>query len=253
MKIRLVLFSFILVAATLPGAEEVHFGLTGITALETARLTAFCSADQASQCEVTFLFHNLRGSVLKQSTMTLDPGTGGFLDLRGSERGSTASRVEIVPCVRVGRGGVFLSFGVFDNFTNRTRLLTNWGDRSVPRSGDVDFGLAGITSLDTARLSAFCPADPLVDALGCDVTFTFRNIRGGVIKEATMTIAPGTAGFLDLRGSERGSTASRVEITPCIRVGRAAVGGLQLIDNLTGLTTVLAYPATLLSAEPPPV
>ena len=162
MKIRLVLFSLILAAATVAGADdEVHFALTGITPYETARLTGFCTGHMVGSgettrvpdpCDVTLLFHDtLTGRVLKQEEMSLAPGTGRFLDLQVQ---TTARRVEIIPCVRVRSGGVFPSFEVFDNLTTRTRLLANWGDRSVPRSGDVDFGLARGSRPSSARASS---------------------------------------------------------------------------------------------------
>jgi len=43
-------------------------------------------------------------------------------------------------------------FQKFDNLATRTNLLVSWADRSMARSGDLDFGPAGITPLDTVRL-----------------------------------------------------------------------------------------------------
>src|SRR6185436_2394607 len=97
---------------------------------------------------------------LKQSSMTLQPGTGAFLDLRGTEAGAGGTTGEIVPCVKVFRGVAVVSFQTFDNFTARSNVLTNWADRSLAQTGDLDFGAAGITPLDTARLGAFCPDEP---------------------------------------------------------------------------------------------
>ena len=46
--------------------------------------------------------------------MTLQPGTGRFLDLRAAEMGLTARRGEIVPCIRVGHGAAVATFELID-------------------------------------------------------------------------------------------------------------------------------------------
>ena len=133
MKIRIVLFSLILAAATLAGADEVHFAVTGITSIETGRLTAFCTGHMGPigettpppvPCEVSLLFHNLRGTVVKEETMVLQPGTGGFLDLRGSEV-SKAGRVEIDPCYKVTLGAIVGGIQLIDNLTGLTTVLAS--------------------------------------------------------------------------------------------------------------------------------
>jgi hypothetical protein len=145
-------------------------------------------------------------------------GTGAFLDLRGSEAGAGAA-VEIIPCIKVLRGAVVVSFQKIGNLLPRTNLLAGWSDKSVPRIGEVDFGAAGITALDTARISAFCPMDGTRTPVPCDVTFIFHDLSGRVVKQSRMTIQPGNGGSLDLRSSELGTLASRVEAIPCLKVG----------------------------------
>lgn len=252
MKRRLALFMF---AAGLAMAADADFGVTGITSFETARLTAFCRNDAdrtgiaPDSCDVIFEFHGLQGRSLKRSVMTLPPGTGAFLDLRGVEAGAAATPGEIIPCVIVGRGIAVISFQTFDNFTTRSNLLLNWADRSLARSGDLDFGPAGITPVDTVRLGAFCPDDATRTGLPpdpCAVTFQFHDLRGRLMKQSKITLQPGTGGSLDLRSAEIGSTAGRVEIIPCVLVGRGmAVGSVRVVDNFTGHANVLAYPAVL--------
>ena len=249
MNIRFVFLAF--AVAALASATDANFGLIGIAGFETGRLTAYCDGSVApTPCDITFEFHHISGRMLKQATVTLQPGTGGFLDLTAAETG-IAGMVQIDPCWIVTRGVALASFEVFDNFSLRTRILINWGDRSVPRSGDVDFGLAGITSFDTARLSAFCTDEQIVRDVPpgpCDVTFEFHDINGRTLKQSRMTLQPGTGGFLDLRWQETGSPARRVEAPPCLRVGGgAAVGSLTIVDNSTGLSIAQAYPAALAS------
>jgi len=248
MRVRLILTALTLLPAAL--AADLDFGLTGITAAETARLSAFCSADESllkpEPCDVTFLFHDIRGRILKQTATTLDPGTGGSMDLTVAETGLGGSRLEIIPCILVGRGGVFGSYQAFDNFAQRTRIFANWQSPPEPVGGEIHFGTIGITPFDTSRLNAYCPVEPTRVAEPCDVTFIFHDTRGRILKQASRTIDPGTAGFLDFRASEAGLTVRRGEIIPCVRVGRGAVlATVETIDNLTGLTILLAHQALL--------
>ena len=254
-------FLFVVFYAIPPAvAAEAEFGVTGLTFYETARLSAFCSEHlalgrAAEPCEVTFTFHSTEGRDFRQATLTLPFGTGGSLDLRGSDVAARGSTVEIVPCLKIGRGAVVVTFQTFDNFTLRTNLLVNWSDRSVHRSGEIDFGMAGLTAFDTGRLSASCP-DDLTPAGQppdpCNVTLIFHDVRGRVLKQSQMTLPPGTSASVDLRASEAGLTSSRGEIVPCIKVGRGMViGGFRLLDNLTGHTNALVHPAAGLFAPPP--
>ena len=251
MNMRLAGICIGLIAALPTAAAEIHFGVAGITPIETARLAAFCSDEPIgglppAPCIVTFLFHDPAGRILKQSSETLQPGTGGFLDLRTSDFGLTARRGEIVPCIRVAGGAAFGNVQIFDNFSQRTRVMTNYADRLQARTGELHFGLAGITPFDTLRQNAFCP-DEGTRAGGsqpCDVTFIFHNNAGRILKQATVTLQPGKAGFLDVRAAEFGLTARRGEIQPCVRVERGrAIANFEMIDTFTGLTLLLANPA----------
>ena len=240
-----------LVTAALGMAADFHFGPVQIATFENARLTAYCDDSSATPCDVTFLFVHPSGRLLKQTAMTIQPGTSGFLDLPASQTG-VSGPPEINPCWKVTRGAVLASLEVFDVISLRTRILINWGDRSVPHTGDVDFALAGITPFDTARISAFCPGEQDTPGLGptaCDLTFEFHDAQGRPIKQSRVTLQPGTSGFADLRWSEAAAAGRRIEIEPCWKVaGGAAVGTFALIDNFTGLTVVQAYPAALASA-----
>jgi len=252
---RLQLFLIMPAIAGLAVAEtDVHFGVASITSFETARVAAFCSGDasagrMAEPCLITFLFHPARGGVLKQAIVTLAPGTGDFLDLRGTEAGAGGSPVEIIPCIRVGRGGAFASFQSFDNFTARTRLLALWGGPPDFRPGKGEFAPAGITPFDMARVSAFCSDELTLTGLpaeACDVEFKFHDLSGRLLKQSTITLQPGAAGSLDLRAAEAGITSGRGEIQARMTVGRgAAVGGLRVIDTLSGRTNALANPSSL--------
>src|SRR5947207_1132086 len=135
MNRRLVFLAFA-TAALASAATDANFGLIGIARFETARLTEYCDGSVVpTPCDITFEFHDMGGRTLKQATMTLQPGTGGFLVLTPAE-GTPPEPVrgQIDPCWKVLRGVALASLEVFDNFSLRTRILINWGDRSVPRS-----------------------------------------------------------------------------------------------------------------------
>jgi hypothetical protein len=233
-------------AAAAAAATEADFGLIGLTAVENARLTAYCDGSVApAPCEITLEFHHISGRTLKQATLILQPGTGGFLDFSAAQSG-IAGLVQIDPCWKVIRGAGFASLQVFDSFTQRTRLLINWGDRSTARTGDIDFGIAGLTQFDTARLSAFCEGDGSVEPSPCSITFEFHDLSGRVLKQTLLTLQPETGGFVDLRFAEAGTGGRRLELEPFLKVERgSAVGAFAIVDNFTGLTLVQAYPAAL--------
>ncbi len=251
MKKRIVWLT--LMTAAVSAATTSHFGMVTLTRIDTARLTAYCDGDGSvtpTPCDITFEFHDSSGAMLKQADMILQPGTSGFLDFQA---GPGPNTVEIDPCWKVLRGVAMASLEVFDVLTERTRILLNWGDRPVPLAGDVDFGLAGITPLDTLRLAAFCTGDGSVTPPPCDVTFSFSDTQGRTLKQSRLVLQAGASGFLDLKWSDIGTTARLVEIDPCWTIasgetaGGTAVGSLAVLDSFTGLTIAHSYPATPVS------
>ena len=103
-----------LFTAALGMAAEVHFGPIQIAAFENARLTADCDGSVTpTPCEITFEFRHMGGRVLKQATMTIQPGTAGFLDLAAAQTGISGP-VLLEPCWDVTRGSAFASLEVFD-------------------------------------------------------------------------------------------------------------------------------------------
>ena len=249
LAIRFGLAFFLTVVAGL-AANEVEFGLIGLTPLETARLTAYCDGSVTPiPCEVTFTFHHAGGRTLKQSTMTIQPGATGFLDLTAAQTG-ISGLVQADPCWKISRGAALASLEVFDVVSQRTRILSNWGDRSVPRTGDIDFAVAGITAFDTLRLGAYCEGDGSVTPSPCSMVYEFHDANGRLVKQGRMTLQPETGGFADLRFAEAGGTGRRAEIDPCWKVERGnIVASLAVVDNFTGLTLTQAYPAGLARAN----
>src|SRR5689334_1436899 len=243
--------SFVTLLCALTGlaaAADVHFGPTGISAQETARLNAFCDGSVVpSPCQVTFEFRSPEGRMLLSRTITLQPGTGGFLDLPAERAGIVRGFGQIDPCWDIQLGAAFASLEVFETGNQRTRLLINWGDRSVPRTGDIDFAPAGITPSDTARLSAYCPADERAGGTPCSVLFEFHDSAGRTLKQSEQRIAPGGIAFADFHFAEAASKGRRVTIEPCMRVGDggAVVATMAIIDDGGSQPGVQSYPAAL--------
>jgi hypothetical protein len=116
---------------TVPGKAETErgtaeFGLVGLTLFDTARLNAFCPSDPSmpnGSCIVTFEFRDIQGRLLKQSSLTLSPNTGNYIDLRTAEAGSALGRLMILPRITVKRGGVIATLEIFDDGTGRTSVF----------------------------------------------------------------------------------------------------------------------------------
>lgn len=229
------------------GATEVHFGPTAMAGSETARLNAYCDGSVApAPCQITFEFRSPDGRILLQQTVSVQPGTSAFLDLPGAKAGLGRGPGQIDPCWDIAFGAALASLEIFDTGNQRTRLLINWGDRSLPRTGDIDFSPAGFTRNQTARLGAFCPDD---QRTACDVTFEFHDAAGNILKQSRARLLPGTSGFLDLSPSDTASRDSRITLDPCVKVADgAAVATLGIIDE-GGQPGVQAYPGTLAIAE----
>jgi hypothetical protein len=227
-------------------ATEVHFGPTALASTETARLNAYCDGSVApNSCTLTAQFRMADGSVAIAQRLIIQPGNSGFVDLPAARAGITRGRGEIAPCWDIGQGAVLVSLEIFDTGSQRTRLLVNWGDRSLPRSGDIDAAPFGLTATETARLGAFCPED---SRAACNVTFEFHDAAGRLLKQSTASITPGASASLDFHAAEGASVLGgrRITIDPCWKVGDfPAVVTLAIIDDGLGIPTVQAYPAVL--------
>jgi hypothetical protein len=122
-----------------PQPDPPAFGMIGIAINEAARVNAVCSAGMLpgnatpSPCTVTLAFEDVNHNLLQQTTVTLQPGQGTFLDLHGSDlaRGG-ARRVEAQPCIKpAGTGFVLGTVEIFDELTGRSAAVLN---TTEPRS-----------------------------------------------------------------------------------------------------------------------
>jgi len=248
--VRLITLSLSL--AAFAGAADVHFGPTSLASTETARLNAYCDGSVVpGPCQVKFEFFAVDGSVLLAETISLAPGTAGFVDLPAAKAGIGRGRGTIDPCWDIAFGGALASLEIFDSATMQTHVLINWGDRSMPRSGDVDFAPAAITRGDTAGLGAYCPAADGGGGDACRVVFEFHDAAGRTVKQSSAFIMPGASASLNLDWGESGDVSRRVTVRPCIKVGDGgpAVATLTIVHVSQELPAVQTYPATLVGQQ----
>jgi hypothetical protein len=218
-------------------ALNARIGLWGVPKQKTARLHALCEG--STPCQGALEFHDIHGVLLSQSRLSLAPGASTFLDLSTDQR--PGNPVEVIPSLFLTGGTASTSFEIFDTSSLRTEQFIDWGDGTVARSGQLDFGPAGIARGETARLKAFCV---LVNPGPCDAAFVFQDRNGRLLKQTRKTLSPGTGAFLDLAFEETGSSDRRAEIRASLNVsGAPAVGSLAILDSEAGLTIAQAYPA----------
>ena len=104
----------------------------------------------------------------------------------------------------------------------------------------------------TGRLKVYCDGsvrvEDMVRIASCQADLAFRDVNGRVLKQSHLTLAPGTASFLDLNFEETGSTGRRATIIPSLTVsGGPAAGGFAVLDSATGITITQSSPASLQS------
>ena len=138
-----------------------------------------------------------------------------------------------------------MSLEILDSATLRTAHAYNWEDSFTPRTGNVEFGPVNLTRSDTGRTKAFCDGSVRT---ACNVTISYFDANGRMLKESRMTLQPGTSGFTDLSYSEAGSTDRTVEIRPTLNIGEGPViASFALLDAEGGRTITQSTPASLLS------
>ena len=132
-----------------PSTPEVAFGMVGITQGLTARLYVNnalnpTSAESPAPVTVEITLHDANDDIFvdrtgrpAQKVVTLNPNQTDFLELNGNDIADGASRVGIIPCIKVLRGSssslVVPTLEMYVNFTQQTLLLSNFvGDPHTP-------------------------------------------------------------------------------------------------------------------------
>jgi hypothetical protein len=201
-------------------------------------------------CNTTLEVIDTHGVLLKQAHLFLPPGTIQTMDFPSTAQGPEP--MEVTPRWFLTEGSASFSLEVFDSTDLRTRLFTNWADGSVSKAGNLDSGPVTIARGDTGRLKVYCDGSVRVEATlrfeSCQAGLTFHDANGGVLKQSRMTLAPGTAAFLDLSFDETRSIDRRAVVIPSLNVsGGPAVGGFAVLDGATGITITQSFPAAVQS------
>jgi hypothetical protein len=120
-----------------PQPDPPGFGIVGLMVSETMRTHAFCEDHTIAgvppgPCSVLLEFRNGSNTVLKTTTLSLQPGHYGKLDLLGTDLkwNSGQVRQEIHPNVEFETGHVILTVQMFDTATGQTHAYVN---AAVPR------------------------------------------------------------------------------------------------------------------------
>jgi hypothetical protein len=185
--------------------------------------------------------------LLKQAHLNLRPGETGFLDQQPPEPDRP---MEVIPKWFLNEGSANFSFEVSDTENLRTRFFVNWGDGSVAKAGNLDSGPVSLTRGDTGRLKVYCDGSVRVEGTlrfaSCQADLAFHDTNGRLLKQSRLTLAPGTAGFLDLTFDETRSLDRRAVVIPSLNVtGGPAVGSLAVLESATGITITQSSPAVL--------
>jgi hypothetical protein len=119
--------------------------------------------------------------------------------------------------------------------------------------GPTSFPMVGITGAQTLRLNlvAFPPVPCLTVQLG------FQNRNGVAVGPSqTVSLQQGQSVSLDLNGASLVAADQRVELLPTVAgfdgaaTGASCVASVEVINNVSGVTTVLAPGAVGLPPEP---
>src|SRR5262245_1223757 len=116
------------------------------------------------------------------------------------------------------------------------------------------FGLAGITTAETARLNVVVTSGT---SAGCRVAMAFIHSDGRVLKQDVKAVLPGRATYLEITGIEAalppGPIAVRTAIRPIVEIAPVQTGDVcrmlasfELVDNATGRTAIFAHPTPAL-------
>lgn len=118
-------------------------------------------------------------------------------------------------------------------------------------------GVVGIAEGQTARFNVLNARIPSATAAGCSAVLTFYDGKGVVLKTATVSAVPGTAGYLDLFGDtdlmlaaddhkQIRATFSVPLVMPAATLDSATkepvcrlIGTLEIFDKLTLRTEVV--------------
>ena len=120
-----------------PQPDPPGFGIVGLVQSETARINVLCNDHSIAgippdPCSIQLQFKNSSNVLIKSSSLTLQPGHYGKLDLLSTDLkwGTGQTRWEVRPNVEFESGNVLVTAQTFDATTGYGHLFVN---AAVPR------------------------------------------------------------------------------------------------------------------------
>jgi hypothetical protein len=246
-----------------PQPDPPGFGMFGVTRGQTARLqVAIVGVDQHNPpgdrpgpFRVTLSFYNGDGSVMLQSSQSVELGQSAALDFVAPAlpvglrmRLRAAVRVDpdangVVPCIKP-------ALEVLNNDTGRSAFILE-GTGEGDHTDDPGSSLVGIARGQVARLNivnlGVLPPDPYFPPGPCRVTLTFVDARGNVLSQVTKSVDFNRAAFLDLAWSDvPPDPYHRLQVRALVNVEPNAAGQLpslkptlEVFSTDTGMTSLL--------------
>ena len=259
---------------TLPADPVKAYSSIGLIPGETLRVNVVnlggTQGFPPGPCMVEMGFVNLAGASFKTMNETIPPGQSAFLTLTFQEASAlatsadTRARVNVRPVLSTIPPGPCRSISsaeVYDSILSRDSAFAvpfeTPGSEPPP---DPDFGIVGITALDSLRLNVTnitgsngSPPDP------CNVQIGFVNAAGASVRTVAGTIEPGHTAFVAINyldalgGSPSAAAVARIDLRPTVAVPpdpcRVAASA-ELVDLLTGQTRIYLLPAVQGSPAP---
>lgn len=251
------------------------YSTIGLTRGETLRVSVAniggTNGYPPDPCSVQMGFVNTAGVLVKTANAIVPAGQAAFLTINYSEGTSASTNADTPnrinyrpvvtnllppdPCRTVSTAEVF------DAFFGRTHVFAvpNEAPGAMPPP-DPDFGVVGVTAFDTLRLNVtnVTPSNELPPP--CNVQMGFVDAAGTLLKTVNGTIDPGHTASVQityrdaLSATPSTNTPQRFNLRPLVTAPPdpcRITGSAELVDSLTGLTTVYLLPAVQSNTAPP--
>jgi len=224
-------------------------------------------------CNVQMGFVNSAGTVVKTANATVDSGHAAFLTLTFAEGAASATSADtkvhvnylpVVNTIPPGPCRTVSTAEVFDAVFGRTHVfLVPAESLGSALASAPNFGITGVTALDSLRVNVTnitgsngFPPGPCVVQMG------FIDAAGTTTKPVSESLGPGQSASLLINyrqaATELGSASlpARFNLRPLVTVppGPCRVASsTELVDSLTGITTVSILPAVQSNVLPLPL
>lgn len=249
MRTRIAIALVVLMLASFGWAQSLsnttNFPMIGIVRGQSLQLNIV--AFPPDPCFAQLGFQDSAGNPVGSTlNVTLQGGQSAALALNGNTLTSIiGQRIEVLPTITLTAGVANqcnASAEVFDNLLEISSVVVP-GALNV--ATPVEFGMLGVTELQTARLNVVAyPTEPCIGQL------SFVNAQGAQVGNTlNVQLAPGQATFLDLPGTTLVTKlGQRAEVQPMLTVNNGSCAASTEV-YLNGLgTTSVYYPPDPCSA-----